>query len=244
MARYNADRFLVTLGDASTSRVLNLLNIARKNHSDPEYASRPLFTSPALNRAFILKQGVRPNQIYNFNPQRATITKVILPFDTNDLLAGGRSLIFGERGFEETILSVGQYKGASAEQDLAVLRLTDALPSLDPFLLREHFSNHKIEIAPCYFAISQTDQLKMREFVSKEMERLTVLLGACASKDSAQRMVAALLSSEVAQELAPLRATLGITAEQFREGVFSWRGFLYYKWCREKAEYQASVQGR
>src|SRR4051812_44034970 len=99
MARSNADRFLVTLGNASTSRVLNLLNIGRKNQADPEYASRPLFTSPALNRAFILKQGIRPNEIYNFDPRRATVTKIIFPFDSNDLLAGGRSLIFGERGF-------------------------------------------------------------------------------------------------------------------------------------------------
>jgi hypothetical protein len=233
MAKYNADRFLVTLGDASTSRVLNLLNIARNNQADPEYDLRPLFTSPVLNRAFILKQGVRPNEIYNFDSRRATVTKVIFPFDTNDLLAGGRSLIFGERGFEETICSIGKYKGESAERDLAALRLVDALPSLDPFLLREHFSNHKVDVAPCYFAISQNDQLKMREFVSGEMERLTVLLGACASKASTQRMVAALLSSDVAQELEPLRTTLSLTAEQFREGVFSWRGFLYYKWCRE-----------
>jgi len=47
-------------------------------------------------------------------------------------------------------------------------------------------------------------------------------------------MVAAMLSSDVAEELAPLRETLGLSGEAFRQGVFSWRGFLYYKWSMAK----------
>ena len=34
-------------------------------------------------------------------------------------------------------------------------------PSLDPFLLREHLRNNQIEVAPCYFAISEGDQERM-----------------------------------------------------------------------------------
>jgi hypothetical protein len=47
-------------------------------------------------------------------------------------------------------------------------------------------------------------------------------------------MVTALLSSKVDEKLEPLRQTLGLTGNDFREGVFSWRGFLYYKWSMEK----------
>jgi hypothetical protein len=43
-------------------------------------------------------------------------------------------------------------------------------------------------------------------------------------------MVTALLSSEVTGKLEPLRATLMLGPEEFSEGVFSWRGFIYYKW--------------
>ncbi len=39
-----------------------------------------------------------------------------------------------------------------------------------------------------------------------------------------------MLSSQVDEKLEPLRVTLGLSGEDFREGVFSWRGFLYYKW--------------
>jgi len=43
-------------------------------------------------------------------------------------------------------------------------------------------------------------------------------------------MVEAMLSSRVDEKLEPLRLTLGLSGADFREGVFSWRGFLYYKW--------------
>jgi hypothetical protein len=45
-------------------------------------------------------------------------------------------------------------------------------------------------------------------------------------------MVGALLSSDDADEkLGPLRTTLALSENEFKEGVFSWRGFIYYKWC-------------
>ena len=42
-----------------------------------------------------------------------------------------------------------------------------------------------------------------------------------------------MLSSEVDEKLEPLRLTLKMSGDDFREGVFSWRGFLYYKWSME-----------
>ena len=44
-------------------------------------------------------------------------------------------------------------------------RLLNAVPSLDPFLLREHLRNNEIDVAPCYFAISAGDQERMHRFV-------------------------------------------------------------------------------
>jgi hypothetical protein len=130
--------------------------------------------------------------------------------------------------------SFGNYNSDTLDRDLKVLRLLHALPSLDPFLLREHLCNHKIGVASCYFTISESDQQRMREFVTTELARLTKLLGSDESETSAKRMVAAMLSSDVAEELAPLRETLNLTGEDFRQGVFSWRGFLYYKWSMAK----------
>jgi hypothetical protein len=108
------------------------------------------------------------------------------------------------------------------------------VPSLDPFLLREHLRNNDIEVAPCYFAISAGDQERMHRFVTEEMSKLVSLAGGGGGSGSSNRLVTAMLSNEINEKLEPLRLTLNLTGNDFREGVFSWRGFLYYKWSMGK----------
>ena len=234
MAGDRSVRFLDALGGASTSRVLNLYRIARDNAHNPEHDDKPLFLSPIINRAFILKHRARADESYLFATPRSTATKIITPFDENDLRAGGRSLFVEQRGYREALRQMGSYRDEKLERDFNVLRLLDAVPSLDPFLLREHLRNHEIEVSPSYFSISEGDQQRMHRFVTGELSRLVQLAGGGAGSESSNRMVSALLSSRVDEKLEPLRLTLGLTGNDFREGVFSWRGFLYYKWSMEK----------
>ena len=99
-------------------------------------------------------------------------TKIIIPFDVNDLRAGGRSLFVDQRGYTDALRAAGNYQEDTLQRDLWVLKLLDAVPSLDPFLLREHLRNNQIEVAPCYFAISEGDQERMYRFVKQEMTQL------------------------------------------------------------------------
>ena len=242
MASDRSVRFLDALRGASTSRVLNLHKIARDNVGNPDHAARPLFISPAVNRAFVIKHRIRSDESYLFSSPRAIVTKIIDPFDQEDLRAGGRSLLFGQRGFHDALRQLGHYAEDALERDYAVLRLLDAVPSLDPFLLREHLRNHEVEVAPCYFVISEGDQARMQRFVGAELARLVKLAsGGGGDTDSSNRMVQALLSSRVDEKLEPLRLTLGLSGGDFREGVFSWRGFLFYKWSMES--YWPGVMG-
>ena len=221
-------RFLSALGGASTSRVLNLCRIAADNIGNPEYAEKPLFASPIINRTIVLKHRIRADETYLFARPRAVATKIIIPFDAGDLRAGGRSLFVDQRGYIEGLNAAGHYNSKTLARDMSVLRLMNALPSLDPFLLREHLRNNDIDVAPCYFQISEGDQERMYGFVRQEMLRLVALVGG--DDTSSNRMVAAMLSNDMDEKLEPLRQTLGLTGNDFREGVFSWRGFLYYKW--------------
>ena len=230
MATDRSVRFLGALGGASTSRVLNLFQIAQANANNPEHGERPLFASPIINKAFLLKHRTRSDEVYMFATPRAVATKVILPFDGADLRAGGRSFFVDQRNYAETLRQAGNYSKETLERDLTVLRLLNAVPSLDPFLVREHLRNNKIDVAPCYFAISEGDQERMHQFVSAELARLVDLAGGRGNSAASNRLVSAMLSSEVDEKLEPLRLTLGLTGNDFREGVFSWRGFLYYKW--------------
>ncbi|HEY8003369.1 MAG TPA: hypothetical protein VIE16_04030 [Phenylobacterium sp.] len=210
---------------ASTSRVLNLAAIADEHQGDALYSSAPFFASATLNSAVIVKHRLRPNEAGLLDWRRRSATKVIIPFERRDLALGGRSLFVGQRGWLGLLeeLHGGQPGG---ERDRALLEALDELPSLDPFLLKEHLRRRKFRIAECYFAFSRPDAERMQRFVSKEVSRL-VNLAYDQGRDggsSISKLVAALLSGEDSDRLEPLRLTLG------RESISSWKGFLYYKW--------------
>lgn len=227
-------RSLDLLGGASTSRVLNLVAIGRAHGKKPEYADAPLFQSPVFNRSIILKHRVRSDESYLLLGTRSVATKVIAPFEANDLRMGGRSFLIGQRGFRETVAETGNYGGEGPiDRDIEVFRLINAIPSLDPFLLREHLRSHDIVVGECYFDISAADRLKMYEFTAEAIQRLIELAtgaDSSARQDNMSKLVSALLSNEVTARLEPLRATLAMEGKDFQEGIFSWRGFLYYKW--------------
>ncbi|MBX9746950.1 MAG: hypothetical protein K2X34_08620, partial [Hyphomonadaceae bacterium] len=73
----------------------------------------------------------------------------------------------------------------------------------------------------------------MMQFVAKEIEPLTALAfgagGRKVEKLSA-RLAEKLMMDEGAALLEPLRTALNMNLAQYREGVFAWKGFLYYKW--------------
>jgi hypothetical protein len=218
---------------ASTSRVLNLAAVAGMNAGDPEYESAPFFKAAALNGAVIIKHRLRADEQYIFDAAKRISTKVIIPFERTDLGLGGRSLFVGQRGWQDLLY---QLRGSQDEEarDIALLEALDELPSLDPFLLREHLRRRDFKIANCYFAISPADLERMQRFVSGEISKLVDLAygggKAGAPNANISKLVSLLLSGEVDARLEPLRLTLGLEGENFREGIFSWKGFLYYKW--------------
>lgn len=218
---------------ASTSRVLNLAAVGNLYASDPEYLSAPFFKAPGLNGAVIIKHRLRSDEQYLFDRARRIATKVIIPFERTDLSLGGRSLFVGQRGWQDMLTDLSG-SDTRDTRDVALLEAMDELPSLDPFLLREHLKRRDFKIANCYFAISAPDLDRMQRFVSGEISKL-VDLAYGAKKDGApnaniSKLVSLLLSGQDDSRLEPLRLTLGLEGENFREGIFSWKGFLYYKW--------------
>jgi hypothetical protein len=228
-------RSLSSLAGASSSRVLNLLAIGQAQAENEGHLKAPLFESPVINNSIILKHRLRADELDLFPIRRVLATKVIIPFERTDLRVGGRSLFVGQQGYDTLLREVGNYKDEVAmKRDMDILRLIDSVPSLDPFLLREHLRSNDINPDPSYFEISNADQQRMHDYAATEISRLTAMAsgkatGARASSSTA-RMVQALLSSQVNERLEPLRATLKLDPEEFCEGVFSWRGFIYYKW--------------
>ncbi|UAL11478.1 hypothetical protein [Caulobacter segnis] len=221
---------------ASTSRVLNLLAIEAESGHRPEYGQQPLFKNKLLNTALIIKHRLRNDDLYLFDEARQTATKVIIPFDRDDLKYGGQSVFVGQRGWAQMLIEACNASG-NLSRDLETLEAIDALPSLDPFLLREHLRRHRIAVAGCYFTLSPADYEAMQGFVSMEISHLIELAYRDAGglrRIHSARLVEALLAADVDERLEPLRDTLVMEGASFREGVFSWKGFLYYKWMLTK----------
>ncbi|WP_332657847.1 hypothetical protein [Brevundimonas sp.] len=215
---------------ASTARVLNLLNVYNEHQHDPDWAARPLFRSPALNRALIIKHRLRRDELDLFHLRRQVATKVILPIDSSDLKTGGHFVFVGQRGFEPMMQEAFGIGGE--HPDLATLTLLDRLPSLDPFLLREQLRRAGIELAPCYFTISEHDMERMLRFVEDEIRPLVTLsIGySLSAVGSTRRLAGRILSSDPRDRMEALRQTLQLDPGEYDEGVFCWKGFLYYKW--------------
>jgi hypothetical protein len=224
-------RNLANLGEtASTSRVLNLAQIFMSNGRDRDYLTKPFFNDSQLNKALIIKHTLRMNERDQFTRPRRTATKIIMPFDANDLKLGGRSLFVNQIGFESFARNFFNINDPMVNRDVQVLRLLDSLPSLDPFLVREHLSRSGFKPAACYLKISPYDVQRMIGFANEEIERLVITALGSALKGAAIKLAGKILSNELDNELSPLKMTLRMNDEEFSDGIFSWRGFLYFKW--------------
>ena len=76
MAADRSFRSLTALTSASTSRVLNLLAISQAHGDKEGYQRNPLFSSPHLNTAIIVKHRLRSDETSLFATQRAVGTAV------------------------------------------------------------------------------------------------------------------------------------------------------------------------
>ena len=231
----NVDRTVRDLGliekSASTSRVLNLLAVSNASRNEPAYSEHPFFTSPRLNESLILKHRIRADEAGLLPKEKTTGMKVILPFERTDLKIGGRSFLVEQKGWRDVVNDIsGAYR--NPERDILVLLALNELPSLDPFLVREQLKRRGVEIAPCYFMISEGDLAKMHSFVGKQIEILLDISQRNRVDGSSwsNRMIRSLLDPTPGDSIQPIRLALRLDPEDFDEGIFAWKGFLYYQW--------------
>jgi hypothetical protein len=232
MADRSVRSLLALQNSASTARVLNLLAIARKHRHQPEHGAQPFFQDLRLNQAIIVKHRLRENEHDLFPTFRKTATKILVPIDRGDLRYGGGYVFVGQKDYAAVLYNVFGAKLNPGEHDWRMLEAVDAIPSLDPFLLREQLRRNGIMPARCYFEISDADLERMFSFVEKEvLELVTLSLGGGAGMTThVGKLAKKLLSDAIDEEMEPLRQTLKLDPTEYLEGVFCWKGFLYYKW--------------
>lgn len=222
----------------STARILNLRNAHLKNPDRAELHSSPFFSNPVLNKCILLKHRVRQDERDLFVDRRKVTTKIIIPLDHNDLRIGAFSVMTGQKFFNtQTDARFGDSL-QPGKRDRIVLDLLDQLPSLDPFLIREQLRRNEIEPDRAYFNISDADVHNMQVFVESEIAPLVNLAnnGTQTNSIPIAKLATTLLSNNINVELGPLKEVLKLSDSEYSDGVFAWRGFLYFKWSYLAAE--------
>jgi hypothetical protein len=218
----------------STSRVLNFAAIASRHAERGAAKLPPIFKAGVLGGAVLVKHRVRPDEQSVFVKPRYTATKLVIPFERTDLALGGRALLIGQKGWTK-LLGGLQGDPAAYPEDAALLQALDELPSLDPFLVREQLKRRRLQVAAEYFVLSEGDLQRMRSFVSGELQGLVRLAyGSDYVAPETDRLVDAILSGEQDLRLEALRGALHLGESDYGEGLFCWRGLLYYKWSLQE----------
>ena len=154
---------------AASSRVLNLVTTWKQSGPQAQYADRPLLENRVLNRSIIVKHQLRANERVYFDDKRLSATKIIIPIDMDNLNTGGYSIFIGERNYEARLRTLLGSNSRHNARDREVLSMLDALPSFDPFLLREAVIKKGLDVAPCYFELSPADLVAMRALATEEV---------------------------------------------------------------------------
>ena len=219
--------------NASTARTLNLIAIWSKHGLSQDYHQNPMFMTSLLNRSIIVKHRLRQNELDTFGEKRGSGTKIILPIDFTNLGAGARSFIIGQKGYDSILAELFVNAQKYLKRDRELLELIDLLPSLDPFLMRERLKQAGFHPAPCYFELSTGDCARMTDFVRQEVGPL---VGMCFGdlsagfSDLSSKLAAIVMANSGEVDMEPLRLGMGMRVNEFHEGIFCWKGFIYYKW--------------
>jgi hypothetical protein len=214
---------------ASTTRVLNLTEVGREWGAAAAWREQPLFRAWALNNAMLIKH--RPGG------DSAVTTRIHLAG-----IGGvpGPVIVLGRSGWrEELARGCAADEGPAFHADLAVLQALDELPAFDPFLIREQLGRLGRSVAACYVPTSADEVEAVRAFIINEVAKLVMLAIGARRVEQTARLVGAIMSAQDDPRLEPLRLTFGLEPDAFREGVFAWKGFLYYK--RQLAQLKSPV---
>jgi len=235
MARDTYGKLSFLKRGGSTSRVIDLVSIKERFGDTPGWSEAPMFAMTRLNKGFIVKHTLRNWEREQLGGGRTSATKVIMPISDTDLDLGGHSIFVEDPQFERLVsnhLGVPPDKAAFV-RDVARLRALAGLPSFDPYLLHEFFRRGGEHIDPCYFTISSEELTRITEYVAGQIDLLVrkAMGGAdVASMEKSRRLAKALFEDEDSEQLTVLRDALRMTKQEYRDGVFGWKGTLYYSW--------------
>jgi len=235
MARDTYGKLSLLKRGGSSSRVIDLVSVAEAHCDTPSYHDAPLFQDRRLNSSFLIKHTLRPWEREQLGGTRVSATKVILPISDKDLDMGGHSIFVEDPTLAEKLSAhLGHNINAPKfKADIDRLRELALLPSFDPYLLHEHFRRTGTNVADLYFTISPAELQGISEFVAGQVNvlvRQALRDDSVASMTRSRKLASVLFEDSNSPKLDVLRRALKLSEDDYREGVFGWKGTLYYSW--------------
>lgn len=242
-ARRRVGDLSIVQRNESSCRMLDLPSAHLRFHKDPDYKARPLFNSPILNRALILKHTLHNHEREFLRLNRFVGTKIIIPISVGDLSMGGFTAFYEESNFANLIREPA-CKNLDDDQfgdDMARLAEIAALPSFDPYLASERLKRRGFDVSEHYFNVTNADLERMRTKIGEEVVRLVTLAFKACFEDAdihVEKLGELLFDEGNDHTLEPLRLALKLDEAEFRRSMFAWKGFLYYKMQLEDTKSQ------
>ena len=235
MAKDSYGKLSLLKRGGSTSRVIDLVSTRERYGDTPGWRSAPMFKNARLNRGFVVKHTLRAWEREQLGGDRHSATKVIIPISDKDLDLGGHSIFVESAEFDRMLSDHLGVRRDSVDfvSDATRLRALAQLPSFDPYLLLEFFRRAGERIDGCYFHIADDELARISEYTAAQIDTLVrkaVGGGDAATSSQSRRLAKVLFEDENSEQLRVLRDALRMTPDEYRDGVFGWKGTLYYSW--------------
>jgi hypothetical protein len=239
------DKFLQLTLDSGSTRVLNCILIAARilESSQPNGL---LFQHRFLNQAVLIKDREpanydnRPSQHSEAQEQKSKNPiglKMYFPFETSNIYRGGQSIFFQPDTFQKTLIDTfGNIEGmetADYARDYKILSALHALPTLDPFLIRDKLSSESLEVDSRYLMISPEEWKKVQQYIRMKIRPMVALAlpdGLTNAEDHVNTMVDAFWTANDVEVLVPLITAFRLPAHQTREIIYAWKGIAYFEY--------------
>lgn len=228
--------------DAGAARVLNGVKVIqdislRRQETQAQEPPRLMFKHMRLNRAIYLKDTLAVgNQSDRKSPGSIIATKLLWPYDDQDVYAGGETIFLRDPLFESAIqrkLGIQNLRNSPEwASDKHVFQILEQLPSFDPFLLKDRFQIEGIPLEPEYFNIAEAEWIAVRRYLREKIAPMINLAFKEMNIDSAAKVDQFIdkiwVGSDV-NDLAPLIKAFRLPVENTQEILNGWKGVAYFE---------------
>jgi len=163
--------------------------------------------------------------------------KIYVPFNVNNVYAGGKSIFASDRGFRNAITEVigegAHIRPEAISRDLRLIEILDNMPGLDPFLVRDMMISEGIEIDDRYFQINDVEWGRIQDHIRQRIRPMVSLAlpdGVMHSDERMAEMIDAIWKAADMRKLQPLIKAFLLPVEKTSEIFYAWKGVAFFEY--------------